>query len=63
MQFDLPNQTLKFWHILANILESKAYFSKQILALKPWAQAGRFEYHKPYKWNKKKLDYKALADF
>ena len=25
-----------------------AYFSKPIFALKPWAQAGRFEYHEAY---------------
>ena len=47
--FDLPNQTFKFWHIFINILEPDAYFSKPIFALKPWAQAGRFEYNEPYK--------------
>ena len=29
-----------------------AYISNLIFVLKPWVQAGRFEYHKPYKWNK-----------
>ena len=48
-EFDLPNQTFKFWHIFINILGPDAYFSKPIFALKPWAQAGRFEYNEPYK--------------
>ena len=38
---------VKFWHIFVNILGSDAYFSKPIFALKPWAQAGRFEYNEP----------------
>ena len=42
----------EFRHKLFNISGPGAYFSKPIFALKPWAQAGRFEYHKPYKWNK-----------
>ena len=40
-----------FWHILLNISGPRAYISKPIFALKPWAQSGGFEYHKPYKWN------------
>ena len=40
------------WHIWLNISGPRAHFSKPIFSLKPWAQAGRFEYHKPYKWNK-----------
>ena len=51
-KFMLPNQTCIFWDILANISGPVAYFSKPIFALKPWAQAGHFEYHKPYKRNK-----------
>ena len=39
---------VKFWHIYVNIFWSNAYFSKPIFALKPWAQAGRFEYNEPY---------------
>ena len=42
---------LEFRHILANISGLGAYFSKPFFALKPWVQAGRFEYHKPYKLN------------
>ena len=49
-----PNQTCIFWDVLANISGPFAYFSKPIFALKPWAQAGRFEYHEPHKRNKKK---------
>ena len=48
----LPNQTCIFWYILANILGPDAYLLKPIFALKPWPQAGRFEYHEPYKRNK-----------
>ena len=51
-EYDLPNQTFKFWHIFINILGPDAYFSKPIFALKPWGQAGRFEYNEPY--NKRK---------
>ena len=47
----LPNQTRKIWHISADISELDAYFSKQFLALKPWVQAGRFEYHEPHNLN------------
>ena len=43
----------EFGHILVNISGPYAYFSKPIFALKPWAQAGRFEYHEAYKRNKK----------
>ena len=51
-KFRLPNQTCIFLDVSANISRPLAYFSKQIFALKPWAQAGRFEYHEPYKRNK-----------
>ena len=37
-----------FWHILIHISGPGAYFSKPIFALKPWAQAGRFELHEAY---------------
>ena len=50
-KFRSPNQICKILDILANILGPVAYFSKPIFALKPWAQAGCFEYHKPYKLN------------
>ena len=45
-----PNQTCIFWNVFANISRPGAYFSKPIFALKPWAQAGRFEYHESYIW-------------
>ena len=35
-------------YIFANISGLGAYISKPIFALKPWVQAGRFEYHKSY---------------
>ena len=41
----------EFWHILVNISGPSAYFSKPIFALKPWVQAGCFEYHEPYNRN------------
>ena len=44
----LPNQNSKIWNILADILELGAYFLKPIFVLKPWVQAGWFEYHDPY---------------
>ena len=37
----------KISYIFPNISGPDAYFSKPIFALKPWAQAGRFEYHEP----------------
>ena len=40
---------VEFRHIFINILGPDAYFSKPIFALKPSAQAGRFEYNEPYK--------------
>ena len=49
----LPNQTWIFLDILVNISGPVAYFFIQIFALKPWAQASRFEYHKSYIQNKK----------
>ena len=44
---------LKGWflHFFGNILGLGAYFLKLIFALKPWVQAGRFEYHEPYNPN------------
>ena len=48
----------EFRHKLFNISGLIAYFSKPIFALKPWAQAGRFEYHEPHKRNKFFLSYK-----
>ena len=32
----IPNQTIKIWHIFADISGLGAYFSKPIFALKPW---------------------------
>ena len=43
-----PNQTCIILDVFANISGPGAYFSKPIFALKPWVQAGRFEYHEPY---------------
>ena len=40
-----------FLHFFGNILGLGAYFFKPIFALKPWVQAGRFEYHEPYNPN------------
>ena len=53
LNIGLPNQTSKIWHILADISGLSAYFSKPIFVFKPLAQASRFEYHEPYKQNKK----------
>ena len=47
-KFRSPNQACIFSDVSANISRPFAYFSKPIFALKPWAQAGRFEYHEPY---------------
>ena len=44
-----PNQTSIFWDNFAHISGLDEYFPKPIAALKPWAQARRFEYHEPYK--------------
>ena len=41
-----PNQTCTILDVLVNISGPGAYFLKPIFALKPWVQAGRFEYHK-----------------
>ena len=38
----------KISYLFGNISGLSAYFSKPIIDLKPWAEAGRFEYHKPY---------------
>ena len=40
-------------YLFANIWGLGAYIYKPIFVLKPWVQAGRFEYHEPYKVNKK----------
>ena len=45
-------------YLFGNISGLSAYFSKPIFALKPWVQAGRFKYHKPYKLNNFFLSYK-----
>ena len=47
----IPNQTIKIWHIFADISGLGAFFSKPIFALKQWDWAGRFEYHEPYNQN------------
>ena len=52
-----------FWHILLNISGLGEYFSKPIFALKPWAQAGRFKYHEPYKRNNFFFSYKGGCRF
>ena len=52
-KFRSPNQTFIFWDILDNISGPGANFSKPSFALKPSAEAGRFEYHEPHKRNKK----------
>ena len=49
-----------FWHLFGNILGLGAYFSKLISALKPWVQAGRFEYHEPYNLNDFFFTYKGV---
>ena len=51
---------VQFGHVLINISGSDAYFSKPIAALKPWAQAGCFEYHEPYKRKNFFLTYKGV---
>ena len=48
-KFWWPNQICKILVIFADMSGIGAYFSKAIFALKPWAEAGRFEYHEPYK--------------
>ena len=58
-----PNQTCIFWDVFANISVPGAYFSKPIFVLKSWAQAGRFEYHEPYKRNNFFLSYKGGCRF
>ena len=55
--WDIGKNVRNFWHfawkakfgyIFANISGLDAYFVKPIFALKPWVQARRFDYHKPY---------------
>ena len=55
-KFRSPNQTFIFLDILAYFSALGAYFSKPIFALNSCAQAGRFEYHEPYKWNGEKIE-------
>ena len=56
-KFRSPNQICKILDILADISGLGAYFLKPIFALKPWVQAGRFEYHEPYKLNEKIFEF------
>ena len=58
----IPNQTIKIWHIFADISGLGAYFSKPIFALKPWDWAGRFEYHEPYNRNDFFFTYKGVRE-
>ena len=58
-----PKQTCIILDVLANISGPGAYFSKPIFVLKPCAQAGRFEYHKPQKQNNFFLSYKRGCRF
>ena len=48
LQIRSPNQTCIILDVLANISGPGLYFLKPIFALKPWAQAGRFEYHEAF---------------
>ena len=52
-----------FRQFFGNFLGLGAYFSKPIFALKPWVQAGRFEYHEPYNPNKFFFTYKGVRHF
>ena len=62
LKFSFPNQTSIFLDILANILGTKAYFSKPIFVLRMWAQACRFEYHELNNQNEKKIElYRGLS--
>ena len=45
-----------FVHFFGNILGLGGYFLKLIFALKPWVQAGRFEYHEPHNLGLYKFD-------
>ena len=47
-KFSFSSKMSKISYIFANISGPDAYFSKPIFALKPWVQAGCFDYHKPY---------------
>ena len=51
--FSFSSKMSKISYLFANISGPDANFSQPIFALKPWAQAGRFEYHEAY--NRKKL--------
>ena len=52
-----------FWDVLLNISGPSAYVSKPIFALKPWIQAGRFEYHEPYNPKHFFWTYKGVLEF
>ena len=58
-----PNQTCIILDVLANISGPGAYFSKPIFALKPWVQAGRFEYHKTHNWKNFFRTYIGVPEF
>ena len=49
--------------VFANISGPGVYFSKPIFALKPWVQAGHFEYHKPYNPKNFFRTYKGALEF
>ena len=59
----LPNQTCIFLDVLASILGPGAYFAKPIVVLKPWAQAGQFEYHAPSNQNNFFFSYTGCCRF
>ena len=50
-KFSCSSKTTKIGYLFANIFGPNAYFSKPIFALKPWAQAGHFEYHEAHNRN------------
>ena len=53
----------KFYYVFPNISGPDAYFSKPIFALKPWARAGRFEYHEPYNQKNFFRTYNGVLEF
>ena len=55
-KFSFSSKMSKISYIFLNISGPDAYFSKPFFALKPWFQAGHFEYHKPYNWKNFILD-------
>ena len=48
-KFPRSAQNANFWHLSADISGLAASFWKCIVALKPWVQAGRKEYHEAHK--------------